>query len=152
MPEGYFKLKYKITSNVHVYNCVVNSLAYAGFQQTDGASWNILWSAPLKVEQIREFDEYKHVNHFAGTWYLGRKDFMYRNIAHQIRDFGAEYQIVPKTWILPNDARTFQNERDASEGQHKYWILKPANSSCGRGIKLINKSSNVPKSGQWVVN
>jgi len=31
MQEGLFKLKYKITNNVHTYNCVVNSLAWAGF-------------------------------------------------------------------------------------------------------------------------
>ena len=32
------------------------------------------------------------------------------------------------------------------------WILKPAASSCGRGIKILNKTSNVPKKGQYVVN
>ena len=80
MQDGLFKLKYKITANTHVYNCVTNSLAWNGFCQTEGASWNILWSAPLKAEQLKEFDEYKHCNHFAGTWQLGRKDLMYRNI------------------------------------------------------------------------
>lgn len=77
---------------------------------------------------------------------------MYRNISAKIREFGTEYTIVPKTWILPIDLRLFQNERDASEGVHKYWIIKPANSSCGRGIKLLNKNSNLPKHGQWVIN
>jgi hypothetical protein len=50
MQDGLFKLKYKITANTHVYNCVTNSLAWNGFCQTEGASWNILWSAPLKAE------------------------------------------------------------------------------------------------------
>ena len=56
---------------------------------------------------MKEFDEYKHCNHFAGTWQLGRKDLMYRNIQSQIRDFGKDYQFVPKTWILPKDLRLF---------------------------------------------
>jgi hypothetical protein len=50
MQENTFKLKFKITSNVHNYNSVVNALTWAGFTQTEGASWNILWSAPLKAE------------------------------------------------------------------------------------------------------
>ena len=113
----------------------------------------MIWSAPLKAEQIKEFDDYKKVNHFAGTWFLGRKDLMYRNIANMIREFGnKEYGIVPKTWILPADLRLFQAEREASEGLHKYWIIKPANSSCGRGIKILNRNSNLPKNGTWVIN
>ncbi len=81
MEDKLFKLKFKITSNVHTYNSVVNTLAWAGFSQTEGASWNILWSAPLKAEQLKEFNFYKHCNHFAGTWQIGRKDLMYRNIS-----------------------------------------------------------------------
>jgi tubulin polyglutamylase TTLL4 len=29
--------------------------------------------------------------------------------------------------------------------------LKPANNACGRGIKLINKNSSLPKKGQFVI-
>lgn len=77
---------------------------------------------------------------------------MYRNIVQQIRDFGAEYNIVPKTWILPQDYKLFQKEREESEGKHKFWIIKPANSSCGRGIKLLSHHSRVPKQGAYVIN
>lgn len=81
MRENKFKLKFKVTESVNTYNCVVNSLSYAGFVQTEGTSWNLLWSNPLKPETLRNYDMYKHVNHFAGTWQLGRKDLMYRNIS-----------------------------------------------------------------------
>jgi tubulin polyglutamylase TTLL4 len=112
----------------------------------------MLWSAPLKPETLRNFDMYKHCNHFAGTWQLGRKDLMYRNIAAQIREFGEEYNIVPKTWILPHDLRSFQEERKESEGKHRLWILKPAASSCGRGIRLLARNSALPKRGQYVIS
>ena len=32
------------------------------------------------------------------------------------------------------------------------WILKPAASSCGRGIKILSKYSSIPKRGPYVVN
>ena len=107
MKQNKFKMKYKIADSVHTYNCVTNSLCWAGFMQTDGSQWNVMWSAPLKPETLRNYDMYKHNNHFPGTWQLGRKDLMYRNIFAQMREFGEEYQIVPKTWILPYDIRLF---------------------------------------------
>ena len=95
---------------------------------------------------------YKHCNHYAGTWQLGRKDLMYRNIAAMIREFGEDYNIVPKTWILPHDLRAFNEERKEHEGKHRLWILKPAASSCGRGIRLLGRHSALPKRGQYVIS
>ena len=57
-----------------------------------------------------------------------------------IRDFGEDYKIVPKTWILPEDLRRFQKEREDTE-ENRLWILKPANSACGRGIKILTKNT-----------
>ena len=107
MRDNKFKLKFKISETVHTYNCVVNTLCFSGFMQTEGPNWNVMWSAPLKPETLRHYDMYKHCNHFPGTWQLGRKDLMYRNISAQIREFGEEYNIVPRTWILPYDLRIF---------------------------------------------
>ena len=103
MKEGKFKLKFKISDNVHTYNSVTHALMYAGFCQTEGTNWNVLWSAPLKAENLRYFDEFKHCNHFAGTWNLGRKDYMYRHISSLQREFGDDFSFCPKTWILPYD-------------------------------------------------
>lgn len=138
MKEGKFKLRFKISENVHTYSSVTHSLNYAGLAQTDSSNWNILWSAPLKVDNLREFNVFKHCNHFAGAWNLGRKDSMYRNISAYQREFGDEYILTPKTWVLPQDYQAFKKEREESEGIHKLWILKPANSSCGRGIRILN--------------
>jgi hypothetical protein len=103
MKEGKFKLKFKVSDSTESYNAVTYSLSYAGFQQTDGSSWNVLWSAPLKPENLKDFDEFQHCNHFAGAWNLGHKGNMYRHISGYHRAFGEEYNICPKTWILPSD-------------------------------------------------
>lgn len=103
MKEGKYKLRFKVSDSTHTYNSVQNALGYAGFAQTDTNAWNVLWSAPLKPENLEKFDPYKHCNHFAGTWNLGRKDFMYRHINTLQREFGADFNFCPKTWILPFD-------------------------------------------------
>jgi len=74
---------------------------------------------------------------------------MYRHVSKMTREFGDEYRLVPKTWILPEDYRRFQKEREDTEAP-KLWILKPANSSCGRGIKILTKGSSIPKKGPHV--
>ena len=71
---------------------------------------------------------------------------MYRHVSKMTREFGEEYRIVPKTWIFPEDIRRFSKEREDSIDS-KLWILKPANSSCGRGIRLLTKASSLPKRG-----
>lgn len=145
-------MRFKISEQVHTYSCVVNSLSYAGVQQTDGANWNIIWSAALKPESLKNYDRFKRCNHFPGTWQLGRKDLMYRNVSKMTREFGEEFRIVPKTWILPEDHKRIKKDREDCPEKNKLWILKPANSACGRGIKVINKNNTIPKRGQYVVS
>jgi len=146
MKEGKHRLRYKISDQVHTYNVVINSLCMGGFAQTEGALWNVLWSAPLKPECLRNYDKFKKCNHFPGTFQLGRKDNMYRHVSKMIREFGEEYRIVPKTWIFPEDLRRFQKEREDT-ADAKLWILKPANASCGRGIRILTKNSSLPRKG-----
>lgn len=149
MKEGKHRLRFKISDQVHTYNVVVNSLCHSGFAQTEGSLWNVLWSAPLKPECLRAYDKFKKCNHFPGTFQFGRKDNMYRHVSRMIREFGEEYRIVPKTWIFPEDLRRFQKEREDTT-EAKLWILKPANSACGRGIRILTKNSGLPKKGQFV--
>jgi len=73
--------KFKIMEGAHRYNCVVNSLKNAGFEQTESKNWNVLWSAPLHVETIKKFNKYQRCNHFPSTWQIGRKDNLWRNFA-----------------------------------------------------------------------
>lgn len=56
MKETKYLVKYKISDQVHTYNCVINSLNKGGMFQTDGSLWNLMWSAPLKPESLRNYD------------------------------------------------------------------------------------------------
>ena len=76
-----FKLKFKLSESVHSYNCILRALKAAGFQQTEKSNWNLIWSAPLNTEYIKGLSKYQRCNHFPGTWELGRKDNLWRNIS-----------------------------------------------------------------------
>jgi len=64
---------------------------------------------------------------------------MWRNISKMVRQFGSEYEITPQTYILPEDYKWFKLDRE-TETKKAFYILKPTNSACGWGIKVIHKA------------
>jgi hypothetical protein len=83
------------------------------------------------------------INHFPGTWELGRKDKLYRNIARMRRTHGAELEIVPRHFVLPRDGDEWKAEYDRCP--NNVYILKPGSSSRGRGIRVLRKPSDIPR-------
>lgn len=63
---------------------------------------------------------------------------MWRNVQRMRRLYGKAYDIAPMTYIFPEDYKRFQLDREISNFKNMY-IMKPAASSCGRGIKVIGK-------------
>lgn len=63
----------------------------------------------------------------------------------------AEFNFVPKTYLFPDDYRKFTTDREADNFKHMY-ILKPAASSCGRGIKVISSKQEVKKKNGHIVS
>lgn len=146
------------TSKVHVYNCVLNTLKKGGFLYFDkkeakeansigkkdvkGIRCSLVWTSHLKPEQLKLFHHTQKTNHFPSSWYLGRKDLMWRSIIRMRRQFGVEYDITPPTFILPEDGRKFINtvrdETSAAVAASKpLWIAKPVAASCGRGVRIV---------------
>ena len=153
---------------MHEYNCVRNAFLRAGFKRTNGSGWNALWAKHLTEEQFLRMTPYQKANHFPGTWGIGRKDRLARNLSRMKRDFGKKYHFSVRTFYLPNERMKLQMEMDAdpkvrlqctpiawlacwwcrhSGCAQAIWILKPAASSCGRGIKLVSGQahSKLPK-------
>ncbi|EOD14278.1 hypothetical protein EMIHUDRAFT_42604, partial [Emiliania huxleyi CCMP1516] len=102
------------------------------------------------------------VNHFPGSYGIGRKDYLWRNLSRMQRQHGersrplaaslvpvspvvtgAAYDFCAKSYILPRDREHF--ERDYEEGT--VYIIKPPAQAEGRGIRLINRSDQLPGKG-----
>jgi tubulin polyglutamylase TTLL4 len=142
--RGMPKMFYVHTNLVHPYNAVINTLKRAGFKQTSSmVKWSLFWSAQPKPEFLRAFHPYQKTNHFPASWHLGRKDLLARHMMRMQRRWGAEYEIQPVSFVLPDEQSSFVSAKEAMS--KAVWIYKPANSSCGRGIRLLTKDSKVPK-------
>ena len=143
-------LFYKISDSVHTYNCMVNALANAGFTPIMGKGYNFKASGVPHPKVLRKFNQFQKTNHFPGIWQIGRKDNLWRNVYRMRRKHGQDYEICPKTYILPEDYSRLQAELE--ENPKSLWILKPSASSCGRGIRLITANSHISKKQSLVIS
>ena len=145
MKKNGYQLSFRVNDSTHIYNSMVNALKRAGFSMTGGNLWNILWTGNPNPNTVKSAFPFQRINHFPGSDQIGRKDLIWRNVSRMMRKFGKEYNIVPQTYILPEDYRKFKLDREEEPGKALY-ILKPTNNACGRGIRVIHKKTKVSKS------
>lgn len=48
-------------------------------------------------------------------------------------------------WLLPEDDEAFEKSRAEEEDENCLYILKPTASSCGRGIKIVDRTQRIAK-------
>ncbi|KAK3252707.1 hypothetical protein CYMTET_38009 [Cymbomonas tetramitiformis] len=130
-------------------NAVKAAFKQAGFRRTKGNNWNALWAGALKGDEFHDMNRYQKVNHFPGTWELGRKDKLYRNIGRFRRKLGKEFDIVPRHYVLPREADEWKAEYERNEDY--VYIMKPCSSSRGRGIRVLRTPADVPKDKDCLV-
>jgi tubulin polyglutamylase TTLL4 len=67
------------------------------------------------------------VNHFPGSFQIGRKDRLWRNLSHmQAVHSRREFDFVPQTFVLPADFLLFKRVFDeVADTKESKWIIKP---------------------------
>ncbi|CAE7783212.1 Ttll4 [Symbiodinium sp. CCMP2456] len=138
LPEMHFCLQ--TTRDVHEYNAVVNTFKMAGWTRVPVGSskFAIYWGPHPTPEMLRSFNPFQRANHFPNSWQLGRKDLLGKNIHRMKRQFPKDYNIMPLSFSLPEDSQAWSQARD--QNPEALWIWKPANLSCGKGIRLLASS------------
>lgn len=136
LPRMYFSH----TEETHEYNAVLRTLDRGGLYRTSMQSgrWCLCWSGCPKPEMLRNFHPFQVTNHFPGSWNIGRKDLMWRNIRCAQRRIPNQFDITPPSFVLPDDMRLWEASR--AQNPNAFWIWKPVNSSCGRGIKVLRST------------
>jgi tubulin polyglutamylase TTLL4 len=132
---------YKVGPGSVAFRVVVQALEASGMKcTTSNENFNLLWAKRATPHILAVLKPYQKINHFPGTWGIGRKDSLARNITRMKRQFGsAAFNIVPPSFILPGDETALREDVDtqtAALGTVPTYIVKPAASSCGKGIKL----------------
>ena len=64
-------------------------------------------------------------NHFPGSFQLGRKDRLWRNLSRLLAQFGKkEFGFFPQTFVLPADLANLKSAWEEGNMKKK-WIIKP---------------------------
>lgn len=134
------RLFYSHTDDVHEYNAVINIMRQGGLYRVkaDSQRWMLLWSRHPPPEVMCALRPTQRTNHFPGSWNLGRKDLLWKNIARMQRVYGQPYTITPNAFVLPKAWPAFDAARRREPDA--LWIWKPCSQSCGRGIKVVSSN------------
>ena len=71
---------------------------------------------------------------------------MWKNYKAIEEKFPVDFDFCPHTYIFPQDADEFEKDRLSPEAAEKgtLWIFKPSASSCGKGIRILDKDAPIP--------
>ncbi|NXG43720.1 TTLL4 polyglutamylase, partial [Psilopogon haemacephalus] len=107
--------------------------------------WLGCWGHHMKSPSFRAIREHQKLNHFPGSFQIGRKDRLWRNLLKmQARCGKKEFNFFPQSFILPQDIKLLRKVWEEGASRQK-WIVKPPASARGTGIQVIHKWSQLPK-------
>lgn len=113
--------------------------------------WSATWGKHMKSPQFREVKSGQKINHFPGTFNIGRKDRLWKNYHRLMLKFGkSEFGFLPRTFCLPADTKLLRKVWERRGGRGR-WIVKPPALARGVGIKVVNKWSQIPKTRPLLV-
>ncbi|CAD6185802.1 unnamed protein product [Caenorhabditis auriculariae] len=125
------------------------TLAASHFTVVDETLFHIgYWGRHLKSSQYKTLKPYQKVNHFPGAFHIGRKDRLWMHILNQQKRFGEEFDIMPFTYLLPDERDNLVNYLEEDANRHV--ILKPPASARGTGIQVTRKQKDFAPTAQLV--
>ncbi|CAJ1079024.1 tubulin polyglutamylase TTLL4 isoform X1 [Xyrichtys novacula] len=127
-------------------NVVKHTIARSHFKVTKkNHDWLGCWGHHMKSPGFKALGEHQKLNHFPGTFQIGRKDRLWRNLSKMQLRFGKqEFSFFPRTFILPQDIKLLRKAWEDG-GSRQKWIIKPPASARGIGIQVIHKWSQMPR-------
>ncbi|KAF4520504.1 hypothetical protein B566_EDAN004827 [Ephemera danica] len=149
-PEVQRLLKWKLSPITPLI--VRRTLLQSNFRLVRTSSdWCGTWGKHMKSACFSSIKEFQKMNHFPGTFQIGRKDRLWRNLHRLMLKFGKkEFGFMPRTFILPQDIRLLRQAWEKTCGIER-WIVKPPASARGTGIRVVHKWSQIPKKRPLVV-
>ncbi|TRY60801.1 hypothetical protein DNTS_033091 [Danionella cerebrum] len=137
-------LKWKITTVTP--NVVKNTIYRSHFKATKKShDWLGCWGHHMKSPGFKAIREFQKLNHFPGSFQIGRKDRLWRNLSKMQARFGKrEFGFFPRSFILPQDIKLLRKVWEDGSSKQK-WIVKPPASARGIGIQVIHKWSQMPR-------
>ncbi|GLV34593.1 Tubulin tyrosine ligase-like 4A [Carabus blaptoides fortunei] len=150
LPPGVARfLKWRLSTITPVV--VRKTLSNTGFRLVRKSNdWSGTWGKHIKSVIFQSLRDTQKLNHFPGTFQIGRKDRLWKNLQRLMFKYGQkEFGFIPRTFVLPHDLKLLRQAWEKT-GNEK-WIIKPPASARGTGIKVIHRWAHLPKKKSLVV-
>ncbi len=124
-----------------------------GWQETDGADWQLQWSSAMPAAaQFESLAEDQCLNHLPGVGSLASKSglaALSASVSRRLAARGVEPVLAtPLTFLMPQDYDALQ--LFAHEHPEITWIQKPQASARGEGISLVDDVRWVETGHNWL--
>ncbi|KAI4502754.1 hypothetical protein M0802_001798 [Mischocyttarus mexicanus] len=124
----------------------------SGFTMTDKSlsDWSGTWCNKITfLRKVNKLKRYQKINHFPNCHELSNKINLWMNFNKMSMKYGKKcYDYMPHSYILPKETNKLKKFMNRKSGT--IWILKPANSCAGHGIRLISKYYEIPKRSSYL--
>ncbi|TDX28336.1 tubulin polyglutamylase TTLL5 [Modicisalibacter xianhensis] len=136
------------------------ALEARGWVAGNAENWQAGWfTGTPALEQFRKLSPTCKLNHLPGNNALTLKNRLYQSLAalreRMSERFGPvspqleRLDFFPHTYLMPDDYHALQEA--ALTNPEQCWILKPANASKGKGIRLLGDAADAPRQSNWLV-
>ncbi len=151
------KRKYCLGGNRHAAQdkFFVAALDKDVWQEGDAEHWDTCWYTGMPDADVFErLTQTKTVNHINGNNALTIKNYLHETLSNARNrlkgsEFEARMNFFPRVYDMPDDYHKLQQA--ALETPEQNWLLKPKNSSRGRGIELLEDSGSAPLDAEFMV-
>lgn len=157
MAQEYTKRRYWLAGHRHPAQDTFfkEALDPQMWEEGDAENWDSCWYTGMPDEAVFEqLDQTKSINHIPGNNGLTIKDFLHNTLAStrdRLRSSQrkARMNFFPHVYSMPNEYHDWLQH--AHEDPDHKWILKPKNSSRGRGIEVVRDLADVPLDQKFMV-
>ena len=118
-------------------------MSYFTFDCTSGAPCH---TSPLIVLPVPRV--ILQVNHFPGSFQMGRKDRLWRNLSRLQLQFGRrDFGFFPQTFVLPADLKLLRRAWEDG-GNRLKWIIKPVTLPAAHASQVTRATSHKSHASQ----
>ncbi|EGR27062.1 tubulin-tyrosine ligase family protein, putative [Ichthyophthirius multifiliis] len=106
--------------------------------------WNIIWyDYYINDDKLRKMLPFQKINHFPGSYNLGKKNYLGKHLQKMNKIFPLEYDFFPKTWLLPFQYEELRIYMEKNKTKKPVIIVKPEANCQGKGIYLIQSIQKI---------
>jgi tubulin polyglutamylase TTLL4 len=151
-PETKKLLKWHMTKTTSTL--IRNMIGLVGFKNTNTKTWVGQWGSHMKPSSFKNVLNHQKVNHFPGSFRIGRKDSLWKAISGMQSVHGKkEFDFLAECYLLNRDRPRLKRDWEkgfGGAGKQK-WIIKPNASARGIGIRVVTDFNQVPKKKSCLV-